>query len=154
MPTGTELNDQIEQAYHAVMRDGTVGAIAREAIKDVRSTMMEFFFGKGERGSEPGTPLTPLYYDLVAARKEHDTTVSHEVSPMDSLPTPSQVIDNPAGYLPQTQSQANTLEVSGPDRGLDTGTIPTPSQVIDNPAAYQPEPMQQPTQQQELGREM
>ena len=43
----------ISKAYHAVMRDGSVPAIGREAIKDVRSTIMEFFFGKGEKSAEP-----------------------------------------------------------------------------------------------------
>lgn len=34
-------------------------AIGREAIKDIRGTMMEFFFDKGEKPGEPGTPYNP-----------------------------------------------------------------------------------------------
>lgn len=129
------------RAYHAVMRDGTVAAIGREAIKDVRSTIMEVFFGKGERGAEPGTPLNPLFYDIVAARNSHPV----EGQGMDaSLPSPSQVIDNPGAYLPQGQGQQQgNMQAMGaaPGRadggGNDaTGTLPTPSQVAADPQAY------------------
>jgi hypothetical protein len=58
-----------DAAVHAVTTNTTVTGFFREAIKDVRNMFMEVFFGKGERGGEPGTPLNPLYYDLVAARK-------------------------------------------------------------------------------------
>lgn len=34
-------------------------AIVREAIKDVRSTIHEIFFGQRESFGEPGTPLNP-----------------------------------------------------------------------------------------------
>jgi hypothetical protein len=34
-------------------------AMAREAVKDVRSTVMETFLGSPELGGEPGTPLNP-----------------------------------------------------------------------------------------------
>lgn len=34
-------------------------AMAREAIKDVRSTVNETFLGSPELGGEPGTPLNP-----------------------------------------------------------------------------------------------
>jgi hypothetical protein len=34
-------------------------AMAREAVKDVRSTVMEAFLGSPELGGEPGTPLNP-----------------------------------------------------------------------------------------------
>ena len=58
-----------DAAVHAVTTNTTVTGFFREAIKDVRNMFMEVFFGRGERGGEPGTPLNPLYYDLVAARK-------------------------------------------------------------------------------------
>jgi hypothetical protein len=38
---------------------GQLAAMCREAIKDVRSTMNEFFFGKAEHPPEIGTPLNP-----------------------------------------------------------------------------------------------
>lgn len=36
-----------------------VKAMAREAVKDVRSTISETFLGSPELGGEPGTPLNP-----------------------------------------------------------------------------------------------
>ena len=36
-----------------------VKAMAREAVKDVRSTVTEVFVGSPELGGEPGTPLNP-----------------------------------------------------------------------------------------------
>lgn len=36
-----------------------IRAMAREAVKDVRSTVMETFLGSPENGGEPGTPLHP-----------------------------------------------------------------------------------------------
>jgi len=36
-----------------------IRAMAREAVKDVRSTVMETFPGSPEHGGEPGTPLNP-----------------------------------------------------------------------------------------------
>jgi hypothetical protein len=59
-------------AYNAAMRDGSIPGIAREAVKDVRNTLNEVFFGHGERGGEPGAPLNPLFHDIVQARKSHD----------------------------------------------------------------------------------
>ncbi len=34
-------------------------AMAREAVKDIRSTVSEVFLGSPELGGEPGTPLNP-----------------------------------------------------------------------------------------------
>jgi hypothetical protein len=36
-----------------------LASLGREAVKDVRGTMNEVFFGHGEHASEPGTPLNP-----------------------------------------------------------------------------------------------
>ena len=78
MSTGSEMNEYIshaaktmEHVYHAATRDGTIPAIAREAIHDVRNTINEVFFGKGERGGQPGTPLQPLFHDIVQDRNAH-----------------------------------------------------------------------------------
>lgn len=38
---------------------GEFAAIGREAVKDIRGTMMQVFFGQPEHQSEPGTPLNP-----------------------------------------------------------------------------------------------
>ena len=37
-----------------------VNAMAREAVKDVRQTANEVYFGKGEHAAEMGAPLNPL----------------------------------------------------------------------------------------------
>jgi hypothetical protein len=48
--------------YNATMRDGSIPAISREAIKDVRNTFNEVFFGRGERGSEPNCSFEVLSF--------------------------------------------------------------------------------------------
>ena len=38
---------------------GEAKAIVREAIKDIRGTIHQVFFGQSEHQPEPGTPLNP-----------------------------------------------------------------------------------------------
>ncbi len=45
-----------------------LAAMGREAIKDVRGTLMESYFGKAEHASEPGTPLSPTMQEVSADR--------------------------------------------------------------------------------------
>jgi len=45
-----------------------LAAMGREAIKDVRGTLMETYFGKPEHASEPGTPLSPTMQEVSADR--------------------------------------------------------------------------------------
>src|SRR5260370_16730778 len=45
-----------------------LAAMGREAIKDVRGTLMESYFGKPEHASEPGTPLSPTMQEVSADR--------------------------------------------------------------------------------------
>jgi len=45
-----------------------LAAMGREAIKDVRGTLMETYFGKPEHASEPGTPLSPTMQEISADR--------------------------------------------------------------------------------------
>ncbi|HZU34734.1 MAG TPA: hypothetical protein VFA18_02425 [Gemmataceae bacterium] len=45
-----------------------LAAMGREAIKDVRGTLMESYFGKPEHVSEPGTPLSPTMQEVSADR--------------------------------------------------------------------------------------
>jgi hypothetical protein len=42
--------------------------MGREAVKDVRATLMETYFGKAEHASEPGTPLSPTMQEVSADR--------------------------------------------------------------------------------------
>src|SRR5260221_13738541 len=45
-----------------------LAAMGREAIKDIRGTLMETYFGKPEHASEPGTPLSPTMQEVSADR--------------------------------------------------------------------------------------
>lgn len=139
MPAESELNDLIGQVIESLGRDHTLAPIAREAVKDVRSTLMKFFFGEGERGAEPGTPLNPLYYDQIAARNAQGAVhgATQKGTTMDAdMPSPSQVIDSPQAYLPQEAANAPAMEIVA-DRG--DAVMASPSQVIDSPQAYLPE---------------
>ena len=97
-------------AYNAAMRDGSIPAIGREAVKDVRNTIHEVFFGRGERGAEPGTPLNPLFHDIVQARQEHEAALE---SPAAALPpSPADLTES---HAPAAQPQADTPQVSPAD---------------------------------------
>ncbi len=45
-----------------------LAAMAREAVKDVRQTLMESYFGKPEHAPEMGTPLNPTPYETTEER--------------------------------------------------------------------------------------
>lgn len=62
------------------MRDGSLGSLAREALKDVQSTFHEAAWGQREHGREPGAPLTPLHSDIEKARDFY--------APRPDLPSP------------------------------------------------------------------
>jgi hypothetical protein len=102
MPAESELNDYLDHAakvaavaYHAATRDGSIPAISREAVADIRNSIHEMFFGKSERGGQPGTPGNPLFHDIVEARNTHETalgTSATAVAPLEPLPSPGQII--------------------------------------------------------------
>ena len=98
-----KIGASVAAGYNAAMRDGSIPAIGREMIKDVRNTLNEVFFGHGERGSEPGTPLTPLFHDIVEARKSHNATDGQ------ATPVPS------PGELSQAKSTASVHGEPAPD---------------------------------------
>lgn len=77
-------------ATAAVMKDGTIKASAREAVKDVRSTIMDAFFGQKEGLGEPGAPLNPTQGEIAEERN--------------SLPSPAQIADR-NGPAAQSQGQ-------------------------------------------------
>lgn len=72
-----------------LMRDGTVAAIGREAVKDVRSTLHEVFFGHPERNGEIGSPLNPLYTDLAEAKDDWQKAMTPSEIARDDRPHPS-----------------------------------------------------------------
>lgn len=45
-----------------------LSAMGREAMRDVRVTTQEVFFGQPEHASEPGTPFNPLASEVAAER--------------------------------------------------------------------------------------
>jgi hypothetical protein len=114
--------DTMAKVYHEVNRDGTVPAVAREAIKDVRNTIHEIFFGKSERGGESGAPLNPLFADIIEARKEHgemfgppDDGRGGNSGPNGGMPGP---VIGPL-QSPGDIANDNGHGVHGPERGMD-----------------------------------
>lgn len=53
------LDKRAEWAKEQPSFSAEIKAMAREGIKDVRSTVNEVFFDSPELGGEPGTPLNP-----------------------------------------------------------------------------------------------
>jgi hypothetical protein len=45
-----------------------LSAMTREAIKDVRSTVHQFYFGRAEGAGEPGAPLNPTMQEVTQSR--------------------------------------------------------------------------------------
>jgi len=66
---------------------GQLGAMWREALKDVRNTMNEVFFGKSEHMGEMGTPLNPTPHMV--------TKELGKAGPVDSPKIQSQKIEGP-----------------------------------------------------------
>ena len=89
----------IASAVSTVMQDGTIAAAGREAIKDVRSTMFDVFFGQPERGGEPGAPLNPTQGEVAEMRRADD------------LPSPSEIAAETRLYQPPPD-QGNSQDQS------------------------------------------
>jgi hypothetical protein len=154
MATESDLNAYLDHAakvaasvYHASTRDGSIPAIGREAVADIRNSMHEMFFGKSERGGQPGTPLNPLFHDIVEARKSHGDV--HGAGPQVSepanapLPSAGEIAHQPEDvrgsvYGPQQQQTAVQADVQGhqvgtaaqgnvygPEKGVHGGTATT-----------------------------
>jgi hypothetical protein len=63
------LDKRAEWAANQPSLGAEVNAMGREAIKDVRNTIHQAFFGKQEGMSEPGTPLNPTPQEVTADRE-------------------------------------------------------------------------------------
>jgi hypothetical protein len=83
--------------YRAVMRDGSLAALAREAIKDIQSSFHEFAWGQSEHAREPGAPLSPMPSDIVQAREQY--------APRPDLPSPGDIIHG-RNFTPAEQGQS------------------------------------------------
>jgi hypothetical protein len=159
MAAEADLSHYLSKAYHTLMADPTFPGVVREAVKDIRSTIMEVFFSKPERGSEPGTPLNPLFSDLVQARNHHRSILGSMNMPPQAnqdVPSVSEILSSPQAFLsPQqglgnaygqqmAEGMSNTAAPAAPDAG-----VPSVSEILDNPQAYQPPEQQQGQSQQQ-----
>lgn len=84
--TGTH-GGVIESVVRSVLRDGSIAALGREAMKDIQATYHDVAFGQPEHAREPGAPLSPLASDIEEARDQH----AH------GRPSPSQIIRDAKG---------------------------------------------------------
>ena len=98
--------------WHLVMKDGTIAAMGREAIKDVRGTMHETWFGKNEHHGEAGAPLNPTQGEVAAERKGS----VYGTERFATYRSPSQIIDEHRGSV----------------HGQGGQVVQSPSQIIDN----------------------
>ncbi len=73
-PVLTWADKTVAGFYQSLAADRTLPAIAREALKDVRSTFHQVAFGQPERGGELGAPLNPLASEIA-----NDNTPQHGV---------------------------------------------------------------------------
>ena len=62
--------------YRKAEAKGQLKALGREAVKDVRGTLMQFFFHQPEHSSEPGTPLNPTQ-ELISDQLKDRGTLHH-----------------------------------------------------------------------------
>lgn len=105
----------IGAAWRAVMKDGTIAALAREGIKDIQNAYYDAAFGHSDHSREPGSPLTPLFSDIKEARAQY-------ASPLKSpLPSPSQIAFGRESNVEAT--------VHGQAREADKPHAPTPSEI-------------------------
>jgi hypothetical protein len=79
----SSLSSVLGAMYQAVMRDGSIAALGREAIKDIQDTYYQVAYGQGDHAREPGGPLTPLHSDIEAAREHY--------APRADLPSPGDI---------------------------------------------------------------
>jgi hypothetical protein len=62
------LDKRAEWAAKQPSLGSEIRAMGREAVKDIRNSIHEVFFGKGEGLSEPGTPLSPTMQEVTMDR--------------------------------------------------------------------------------------
>ena len=105
----------LAMAITSVMADRSVAAIGREAVKDVRDTIHQVFFGQHERGGEIGAPMNPLASEIA------NDEVLHAMSERESgqpLPSPSQIADaNGQAMQTQAAERPSPSQIAGNARG-------------------------------------
>lgn len=63
----------------AVTRDGTMAAMGREALKDLRQAFMHVFFDCPEGAAELGTPLNPLPSEIRNSNRADQHPYGHQL---------------------------------------------------------------------------
>ena len=104
----------VAAVWNTVMKDGTVPAIGREAIKDVRNALHEFFFGHGERFGEPGAPLNLTQGEIAADRRD---TVHGYVQPHGGR-SPSAIAAQAHGMLGHGQADHSPSQIAEARGGM------------------------------------
>jgi hypothetical protein len=123
----SQFFDRARAVLAAVMRDGTVAAVCREGIKDVRNTVHETYFGRGENAGEPGAPLNPTQGEIAAARKEDPQLYGPKQEANQAQPSPSDIAKDQGGVHGPKQ-EANQPLPSPSEIGKDKGGVHGPQQ--------------------------
>lgn len=123
----SQFFDRARAVLAAVMRDGTVAAVCREGIKDVRNTVHETYFGRGENAGEPGAPLNPTQGEIAAARKEDPQLYGPKQEASQAQASPSDIAKDKGGIHGPPQ-EANQPMPSPSDIAKDQGGVHGPQQ--------------------------
>lgn len=104
----------VSDFFQSVREDRTLPAIAREALKDVRSTVHEVFFGRGENAGELGAPFNPLASEIA-----NDNTPQHGVH--GTTPTQDAILGRSGGQTDPSPAdqQADEVQIAGKSWVLD-----------------------------------
>jgi len=62
------LDKRAEWAAQQPSLGAEISAMTREAVKDVRNSIHQAFFGKGEGMGEPGAPMNPTPQEVTTER--------------------------------------------------------------------------------------
>jgi hypothetical protein len=123
----SEFFDRAKAVFAAITRDGTVAAMGREAIKDIRNTVHEIYFGRGEHAGEPGAPLNPTQGEIAAARKDDPQLYGPKQEANHAQTSPSDIAKDQGGIHGPKQ-EANQPLPSPSDIAKDQGGVHGPQQ--------------------------
>jgi hypothetical protein len=124
----SQFFDRARALLGAIMRDGTVAAMGREAIKDVRNTLHETYFGQGEHGGEPGAPLNPTQGEIAAARQEDPQLYGPKQETSQAQASPSDIAKDKGGVHGPQQKAGHELRSEAAQGDKDRPS-PSPSEI-------------------------
>ena len=107
----------VGKSFYEDATGGSIAAAGREGVKDVRDTMHQVFFGKGDGIGEPGAPLNPTQGEVASMRAKDEGSVhgpkEKQASPR--LPSPSEIAAaaTPNGQKPHDHSQMAAIDPEG-----------------------------------------